>query len=74
MKRIALAAFSTLAALVALFSYPTSTGHSGTTAAEAVSSAIVVTGGPPAGSAAGTGQGPDPATTGSAAAPTAGAS
>ena len=28
MKRIALAAFSTLAALVLLFSYPTSTGKS----------------------------------------------
>ena len=45
MKRIAFAAFSTLAALVLLFSYPTSTGHSGGTAAEPVSSAKVVSGG-----------------------------
>ena len=39
MKRIALAAFSTLAALVLLFMYPTSTGNSGTTAAQPVSAA-----------------------------------
>lgn len=64
MKRIAFAAFSTLAALVLLFSYPTSTGQSGTTTAEAVSSATVVTGGQPGGAAIGTGQGPDPVGTG----------
>ena len=67
MKRIALAAFSTLAALVALFMYPTSTGNSGTTAAEPVSAARVVTAGEPSGtSATTTGQGPDPTTAGSA--------
>lgn len=58
MRRIALAVLSTLAALIALFSYPTSTGHSGSTAAEAVSAAKVVT---QPGTAATTGQGPDPA-------------
>ena len=63
MKRIALAGFSTLAALVVLFLYPTSTGNSGTTAAEPVSAAKVVTAGP---SATTTGQGPDPTTAGSA--------
>jgi uncharacterized protein with FMN-binding domain len=64
MKRIALAAFSTLAALVLLFMYPTSTGHSGTTAAQPVSAARVVTDGAPAGTASATttGQGPDPGT------------
>ena len=62
MKRIALAAFSTLAALVLLFSYPTSTGHSGSTAAEPVSSAKIVSGGQSGTSVATTGQGPDPAT------------
>ena len=64
MKRIALAAFSTLAALVLLFMYPTSTGHSGTTAAQPVSAARVVTDGAPAGTAFATttGQGPDPGT------------
>ncbi len=60
MKRIALAVISTLAALVALFSYPTSTGRSANTAAEAVSAAKVVTQ-PGTGSATTTGQGPDPA-------------
>ncbi len=66
MKRIVLAAISTLAALIALFSYPTSTGHSASTASESVSGARVVTGGPTASSTAEstTGQGPDPATTG----------
>jgi uncharacterized protein with FMN-binding domain len=63
MKRIALTAFSTLAVLVLLFLYPTSTGNSGTTAAEAVSSARVVT--PGGTTATTTGQGPDPATAGS---------
>jgi len=63
MKRIAFAAFSTLAALVLLFSYPTSTGHSGSTAAEPVSSAKVVSGGSSGTASATTGQGPDPATT-----------
>jgi len=64
MKRIALAAFSTMAALVVLFLYPTSTGHSGTTAAAPVSAARVVTGTQPStGTATSTGQGPDPATT-----------
>jgi len=63
MKRIALAGFSTLAALVVLFLYPTSTGNSGTTAAEPVSAAKVVTAGT---SATTTGQGPDPTTAGSA--------
>ncbi|MGS0685385.1 FMN-binding protein [Nakamurella sp. GG22] len=59
MRRIALVVLSTLAALVALFSYPTSTGHSGSTAAEAVSAAKVIT---QAGTATTTtGQGPDPA-------------
>ncbi len=61
MKRIALAAFSTLAALVLLFSYPTSTGQSGSTAAAPLSSAKVVAGGQGPTSAT-TGQGPDPAT------------
>lgn len=61
MKRIVLAAVSTLAALVALFSYPTSTGHSGSTAAQAVSAAKVLTQ-PGTASATTTGQGPDPAT------------
>ena len=60
MRRIALAAISTLAALIALFSYPTSTGQSGTTAAEAVSAAKVVTQ-PGTSSSSTTGQGPDPA-------------
>ncbi len=60
MKRIALAAISTLAALVALFSYPTSTGKSASTAAEAVSAAKVLTQ-PGTSSANTTGQGPDPA-------------
>ena len=64
MKRIALTAFSTLAVLVLLFLYPTSTGNSGTTAAEAVSAARVVTSGGT--TATTTGQGPDPATAGSA--------
>ncbi len=63
MKRIALTAFSTLAVLVLLFLYPTSTGNSGTTAAEAVSAARVVTSGGT--TATTTGQGPDPATAGS---------
>ena len=67
MKRIMLAAFSTLAALVLLFSYPTSTGQSGSTAAEPVSSAKVITGAE-TGAASSTGQGPDPATTGGRAA------
>ena len=73
MRRILLAGFSTLAALVVLFLYPTSTGHSGTTTAETVSAARVVSG--EVGTAAApttTGQGPDPATpapAGSAAAP-----
>lgn len=62
MKRIALLAISTLAALVALFSYPTSTGNSGTTAALPVSAAKVLTQ-PGTSSASTTGQGPDPATT-----------
>jgi uncharacterized protein with FMN-binding domain len=70
-KRIVFSAFSTLAALVLLFSYPTSTGTSGSSAAETVSEARVVTGVPsttPPSSAANpttgstpTGQGPDPA-------------
>jgi len=63
MKRIVLTAFSTLAVLVLLFLYPTSTGNSGTTAAEAVSAARVVTSGGT--TATTTGQGPDPATAGS---------
>ena len=68
MKRIALAGFSTMAALVVLFLYPTSTGHSGTTAAAPVSGAKVVSGGQPSVGSAGSGQGPDPAgTAGSAA-------
>ena len=63
MKRIALAAFSTLAALVLLFMYPTSTGDSGTTAAQPVSAARVVDNAAPSGTAATTtGQGPDPST------------
>jgi len=67
MKRIAFGAFSTLAVLVLLFLYPTSTGNSGTTAAEPVSAARVVTGAEPsATTATSTGQGPDPATAGSA--------
>lgn len=67
MKRIALGAFSTLAVLVLLFLYPTSTGKSGTTAAEPVSAARVVTGaGSSASSATTTGQGPDRATAGTA--------
>ena len=63
MRRIALAAFSTLAALVLLFMYPTSTGNSGTTAAQPVSAARVVTDAAPSGTASATttGQGPDPA-------------
>jgi uncharacterized protein with FMN-binding domain len=61
MKRIALAAISTLAALVALFSYPTSTGRPLTTAAEAVTPATVLAQ-PGTGSATTTGQGPDPST------------
>jgi uncharacterized protein with FMN-binding domain len=66
MKRIALTAFSTLAVLVLLFLYPTSTGKSGTTAAEAVSAARVVTPAEPSGTTATTtGQGPDPTTAGS---------
>ena len=66
MKRIALTAFSTLAVLVLLFLYPTSTGNSGTTAAEAVSAARVVTSAEPSGTTATTtGQGPDPTTAGS---------
>ncbi len=60
MKRIALAAISTLAALVALFSYPTSTGQSGSVVAQAVSSAKILTQ-PGTTSAPTTGQGPDPA-------------
>lgn len=61
MKRIILVAVSTFAALVALFSYPTSTGQSGSTAAQPVSAARVVTGaGTPMPTT--TGQGPDPAT------------
>lgn len=60
MKRIALAAISTLAALVALFSYPTSTGQSGAAVAQAVSSAKILTQ-PGTTSATTTGQGPDPA-------------
>ncbi len=67
MKRIALALLSTLAALVALFSYPTSTGRSASTTAEAVSAAKVLTQ-PAASSATTTGQGPDPASPSSAAA------
>lgn len=78
MKRIVFSAFSTLAALVLLFSYPTSTGKSGSTAAETVSAARVVTGvpsttppsstaapatGSPTAGSATTGQGPDPAAT-----------
>jgi uncharacterized protein with FMN-binding domain len=67
MKRIALTAFSTLAVLVLLFLYPTSTGKSGTTAAEAVSAARVVTSAEPSGTTVTTtGQGPDPTTAGSA--------
>ena len=79
MKRIVFSAFSTLAALVLLFSYPTSTGTSGSSAAERVSEARVVTGvhsttppssaanpttGSPTTGATPTGQGPDPAVTG----------
>ena len=60
-KRIALAAISTLAALIALFSYPTSTGQSGSATAQEVSTARVVTGSPPTAAATTTGQGPDPA-------------
>jgi uncharacterized protein with FMN-binding domain len=59
MKRIALAVISTLAALVALFSYPTSTNQPLTTAAQPVSAATVVTQ-PGTSSATTTGQGPDP--------------
>ncbi len=59
MRRIVLVVLSTLAALVVLFSYPTSTGHSGSTAAEAVSAAKVIT--QPGTAAATNGQGPDPA-------------
>jgi len=68
MRRIALAAFSTLAALVLLFMYPTSTGHSGTTAGQPVSAARVVTDGAPTGTASATttGQGPDPSAGGAA--------
>ena len=68
MRRIALAAFSTLTALVLLFMYPTSTGHSGTTAAQPVSAARVVTDSAPTGTASATttGQGPDPSTGGAA--------
>lgn len=64
MKRILLAGFGTLAALVALLFYPTSTGHSGSTAAETVSAARVVSGDAATTTAAPTttGQGPDPAT------------
>lgn len=72
MKRIVLAAFSTLAALVVLFSYPTSTGQSGSTAAEPVSSAKVISGGQRTTSAT-TGQGPDPAPTAGSTAATPGA-
>ena len=61
MKRILLIGFSTLAALVVVFLYPTSTGHSGTTAAEAVSAARIVSGAPATTVApTTTGQGPDP--------------
>src|SRR5664279_1376675 len=60
MKRIILVAVSTFAALVALFSYPTSTGQSGTTAAQPVSAAKIVTGAATP-TPTTTGQGPDPA-------------
>ena len=66
MKRIALAAVSTFAALIALFSYPTSTGHSGSSAAQPVSAAKVITQPGPTSSTT-TGQGPDPASSGSVA-------
>ncbi len=59
MRRITLAAVSTLAVLVLLFSYRTSLGDSGSTAAQAVSVAKVVAGNT---AATTTGQGPDPAT------------
>jgi uncharacterized protein with FMN-binding domain len=53
-----------MAALVLLFMYPTSTGQSGTTAAEAVSSARVVSGSQSSTPSTAAGQGPDPATGG----------
>lgn len=62
MRRITFAVASTIAVLVLLFSYRTSTGHSGSATAQQVSAARVISGGstpaPAAGS--GSGQGPDP--------------
>lgn len=61
MKRITLVIVSTIAVLVLLFSYRTSLGESGTTSAQAIMPARVVSGTTAA--AATTGQGPDPART-----------
>lgn len=57
MRRITLIAVSTLAVLVLLFSYRTSLGDSGSTAAQVVSAPRVVAGSPGSTTA---GQGPDP--------------